>query len=94
MYLNSLSTGTALSLLEAQAAVGSIFDPKSGEHMSVQEALERHLLDKPFADLLSRAERAVTGYKPRGSERTLSLFEAMEQVGSFTFNTNDTRFFC
>jgi len=73
-------TGTALSLLEAQAAVGSIVDPISGEHMSVKEAFEQHLLDKSFADLLSRAERAVTGYTPRGSTQTLSLFEAMQQV--------------
>ena len=73
--------GTALSLLEAQAAVGSIADPTTGEHWSVDEALERKLLDKPCAAVLKRAERAVTGFKPKGCDETLSLFQAMKRVG-------------
>ena len=55
-------------------------DPFRGEIMSVDDALLRHLLDKKFADLLKRAERAVFGFKPKGSDKVLSLFQAMEQV--------------
>jgi len=73
-------SGTALSLLEAQAAVGNISDPITGDQMSVEEALELKLLDVEFAALLRRAERAVTGWKPKGSEETLSLFQAMKRV--------------
>ena len=71
--------------MEAQAAVGSIVDPITGDHMSVMEALNRHLLDKTFAELLKRAERAVTGFKPKGSSQVLSLFQAMEKVGDLAW---------
>ena len=73
-------SGTALSLLEAQAAVGSIANPITGQHMPVDDALEQGLLDKQFAAVLKRAERAVTGFKPKGSDETLSLFQAMKRV--------------
>jgi len=69
-----------LSLLEAQAATGSISDPITGEHVSVDVALQRQLLDKQFAAVLKRAERAVIGFKPKGSDETLSLFQAMKRV--------------
>uniref|UniRef100_H2ZGQ6 Uncharacterized protein n=1 Tax=Ciona savignyi TaxID=51511 RepID=H2ZGQ6_CIOSA len=74
-----ISRGTALSLLEAQAAVGSIIDPYEGRSMGVSEALQQNLLDKNFAAVLARAERAVTGYKTRDSEEKLSLFQAMQK---------------
>ena len=69
-----------MSLLEAQAAVGSIADPVTGEQMSLDEAVDRELLDDELAKLLRRAERAVTGFKPKGSDETLSLFQAMNRV--------------
>nr|CAB3240033.1 desmoplakin-like [Phallusia mammillata] len=74
-----ISRGTALSLLEAQAAVGSIIDPITDDKMSVEEALEHNLLDRAFAAVLVRAQRAVTGYTPRGSDEKLSLFQAMKR---------------
>lgn len=73
-----ISRGTALSLLEAQAATGSIIDPISGDMMGVGDALERQLLDRSFAAVLSRAERAVTGYQVRGTTEVMSLFQAMQ----------------
>ncbi len=76
-------TGTALSLLEAQAATGSIIDPISGDMMGVSDALERKLLDRSFAAVLSRAERAVTGYQVRGTTEVMSLFQAMQSVSPF-----------
>jgi len=74
------ASGTAVGLLEAQAAVGSITDPVTGEQMSLNQAVERDLLDDELAELLRRAERAVTGFKPKGSDETLSLFQAMNRV--------------
>nr|XP_018670703.1 desmoplakin-like isoform X2 [Ciona intestinalis] len=74
-----ISRGTALSLLEAQAAVGSIIDPHKGSKMGVADALQQELLDKNFAAVLFRAERAVTGYKVKDSNEKLSLFQAMQK---------------
>ena len=83
----SVCSGTALSLLEAQAAVGSISDPRSGDQMSLDEAVERNLLDDELASLLRRAERAVTGWKPKGSDETLSLFQAMKRVSGLKYGS-------
>lgn len=74
-----VSRGTALSLLEAQAATGSIIDPVAGSKMSVENAQKQGLVDRGFAAVLKRAERAVTGYTLRGSKESLSLFSAMQQ---------------
>ena len=75
--------GTAISLLEAQAATGNVVDPETGEKLSVSEAAKMGLLDKVYETVLVRAERAVDGYKNRHAEETevevLSLFEAMQR---------------
>uniref|UniRef100_H2ZEQ9 Uncharacterized protein n=1 Tax=Ciona savignyi TaxID=51511 RepID=H2ZEQ9_CIOSA len=71
--------GTAISLLEAQAATGSIIEPNTGEKMSVNEAKVRGLIDREFEAVLVRAERAVLGFKTRLSSNPLSLFEAMNR---------------
>jgi len=87
--------GTALGLLEAQAGVGSIIDPLSGEKMSVSEALQKNLLDRQFAAVLARAERAVIGFKVKGTDESLSLFQAMKRVwitASLLQNANKRRF--
>ena len=70
---------TAITLLEAQAATGSIVDPLTGRKMSVKEAAELGFIDTVFEQCLLRAERAVTGYKTRLSDEKLSTFEAMER---------------
>jgi len=69
--------GTAISILEAQAATGNIIDPLTGRKMSVTEAAQLGLLDKIYEQCLLRAERAVSGYKTRLSDEKLSIFEAM-----------------
>jgi len=73
-----ISRGTALSLLEAQAATGSIIDPINGDMMSVDDALKKGLLDRSFAAVLARAERGVTGYILKGTNEKMSLFQAMQ----------------
>ena len=81
----TIRRGTAISLLEAQAATGNIIDPDTGRKMSVAEAAEVGLLDKLYETILARAERAVHGYKTTRStsanepEEIVSLFEAMSR---------------
>lgn len=72
-----LRRGTAISLLEAQAATGNIIDPLTGRKMSVKEASQLGVLDRVYEAVLLRAERAVTGYKSRVTEDVISLNEAM-----------------
>ncbi|XP_016072048.1 PREDICTED: epiplakin, partial [Miniopterus natalensis] len=74
-----LRPGTALILLEAQAATGFIIDPKENKRYSVQEALRAGVIGpNVFAKLLS-AERAVTGYTDPYTGEQISLFQAMKK---------------
>lgn len=73
-----LMRGTALELLEAQAATGKIVDPATGERYSVDDAFARGLFDRRYVDTLKRAERAITGYVTADG-KTLSLFQAMSR---------------
>uniref|UniRef100_A0ABI7VST6 Epiplakin 1 n=1 Tax=Felis catus TaxID=9685 RepID=A0ABI7VST6_FELCA len=74
-----LRHGTALILLEAQAATGFILDPKENKRYSVEEALRAGLVGPDvFAKLLS-AERAVTGYTDPYTGEQISLFQAMKK---------------
>uniref|UniRef100_A0A8C4NE86 Calponin-homology (CH) domain-containing protein n=1 Tax=Eptatretus burgeri TaxID=7764 RepID=A0A8C4NE86_EPTBU len=71
--------GTALVLLEAQAATGYIIDPVKNESLSVEEACEKGLVGSDFKTKLLSAERAVTGYKDPSTGDTISVFQAMEK---------------
>ncbi|XP_053786027.1 epiplakin [Desmodus rotundus] len=74
-----LRPGTALVLLEAQAATGFLVDPKENKRYSVQEALKAGVIGpNVFAKLLS-AERAVTGYTDPYTGEPISLFQAMNK---------------
>nr|XP_021514240.1 epiplakin [Meriones unguiculatus] len=74
-----LRPGTALILLEAQAATGFIIDPKENKRYSVEEALRAGVIGPDvYAKLLS-AERAVTGYTDPYSGEQISLFQAMQR---------------
>lgn len=68
--------GTALELLEAQAATGKIIDPVARVRHTVDVGFEQGLFDRRYLDTLKRAERAVTGYKT-AMGKTLSMFQAM-----------------
>jgi len=50
-----MSSGTSISLLEAQAATGRIIDPKNGERMSVHEASQKRVIDRQFETVLARS---------------------------------------
>ncbi|XP_031462236.1 epiplakin [Phasianus colchicus] len=74
-----LRPGTALVLLEAQAATGYIIDPEKNKKFSVEEALKAGLVGVEVYEKLLSAERAVTGYVDPYTKAPMSLFEAMNQ---------------
>ncbi|NXK22443.1 EPIPL protein, partial [Arenaria interpres] len=74
-----LRPGTALVLLEAQAATGYIIDPEKNQKFSVEEALKAGLIGGEIYEKLLCAEKAVTGYTDPYTKAPMSLFEAMSQ---------------
>ncbi|XP_072244874.1 uncharacterized protein [Leuresthes tenuis] len=74
-----LRYGTSLELLEAQAASGFIVDPVNNLFLTVNDAHNRRLFGPEFKDKLLVAERAVTGYKVPGTDKIISIFQAMEK---------------
>ncbi|XP_008054922.1 epiplakin [Carlito syrichta] len=74
-----LRPGTALILLEAQAATGFIIDPKENKRHSVEEALRAGVIGPDMYAKLLSAERAVTGYTDPYTGEQISLFQAMQK---------------
>ena len=74
-----LRPGTTLELLEAQAASGFIMDPVNNLYLTVNEAYDKKLFGPEFKEKLLSAERAVTGYKMPGTDKILSLLQAIEK---------------
>ncbi|XP_060916503.1 epiplakin [Labrus mixtus] len=74
-----LMPGTALVLLEAQAATGFMTDPVKNKKFTVDEAIKHKLFGPEFLAKLRSAERAVTGYKDPYSGDTISLFQALSK---------------
>ncbi|XP_012668483.1 epiplakin [Otolemur garnettii] len=74
-----LRPGTALILLEAQAATGFIMDPKENKSHSVEEALKAGVIGPDVYMKLLSAERAVTGYTDPYTGEQISLFQAMQR---------------
>ncbi|KAJ3608928.1 hypothetical protein NHX12_023456 [Muraenolepis orangiensis] len=79
MKLGILMPGTAMVLLEAQAATGFMFDPVKNKKYSVDEAIKNKVVGPQFHAKLLSAERAVTGYKDPYSGETISLFQALSK---------------
>ncbi|XP_067908499.1 plectin-like [Heterodontus francisci] len=74
-----LTQGTALMLLEAQAATGFLIDPVTDQRLSVDEALQTGIIGPDVYDKLVSAEKAILGYKDPYTGDTLSLFQAMKK---------------
>ncbi|KAF7658898.1 hypothetical protein LDENG_00006440, partial [Lucifuga dentata] len=74
-----LMPGTALVLLEAQAATGFMIDPVKNAKFSVDEAIKNKLVGPEYHAKLLSAERAVTGYKDPYSGEVISLFQALSK---------------
>nr|XP_020660119.1 epiplakin-like [Pogona vitticeps] len=79
MWKGILRPGTALVLLEAQAATGFIIDPLQNRKLSVDEAVAAEVVGAELREKLLSAERAVTGYKDPYTGSNLSLFQAMKK---------------
>ncbi|RXM31482.1 hypothetical protein EOD39_6946 [Acipenser ruthenus] len=74
-----ITPGTAMILLEAQAASGYIIDPIKNAKLSVNEAVKEGLIGPELHTRMLSAERAVTGYKDPYTGSKISLFEAMKK---------------
>nr|XP_033699025.1 plectin isoform X8 [Tursiops truncatus] len=74
-----LSPGTALILLEAQAASGFLLDPVRNRRLAVNEAVKEGVVGPELHHKLLSAERAVTGYKDPYTGEQISLFQAMKK---------------
>ncbi|XP_053190048.1 epiplakin-like [Scomber japonicus] len=74
-----LMPGTALVLLEAQAATGFMIDPVENKKFTVDEAIKNKLFGPQYHAKLRSAERAVTGYKDPYTDDTISLFQALSK---------------
>ncbi|XP_047277842.1 plectin isoform X28 [Homo sapiens] len=74
-----LSPGTALILLEAQAASGFLLDPVRNRRLTVNEAVKEGVVGPELHHKLLSAERAVTGYKDPYTGQQISLFQAMQK---------------
>ncbi|XP_074118523.1 plectin isoform X8 [Sminthopsis crassicaudata] len=79
MRRNLLRPGTAIVLLEAQAATGFMIDPIKNQRLYVNEAVKAGVVGPELHEKLLSAEKAVTGYKDPYSGNTISLFEAMKK---------------
>ncbi|XP_042202764.1 desmoplakin isoform X2 [Callorhinchus milii] len=71
--------GTALELLEAQAATGHMIDPVKNLKLTVEQAAQSGLIGLEFKNKLLSAEKAVTGYKDPETGKLISLFQAMKK---------------
>nr|XP_043889514.1 plectin-like isoform X2 [Solea senegalensis] len=74
-----ITPGTALVLLEAQAATGFILDPVENKKLSVNGAVKDGLIGPELHDKMLSAERAVVGYKDPYTGGKISVFEAMKK---------------
>uniref|UniRef100_A0A8C5H4F2 Epiplakin-like n=1 Tax=Gouania willdenowi TaxID=441366 RepID=A0A8C5H4F2_GOUWI len=73
-----LMPGTALILLEAQAATGFVIDPIGNRKFSVDDAVKARIVGPDVCQKLRSAEKAVTGYKNPNDGKIISLFQAMQ----------------
>ncbi|XP_068179661.1 plectin-like isoform X2 [Antennarius striatus] len=74
-----ITPGTALVLLEAQAATGYILDPIKNQKLNVNDAVREGLIGPELHNKLLLAERAVSGYKDPYTGGKISVFEAMKK---------------
>ncbi|KAM9198523.1 epiplakin [Dugong dugon] len=79
MWKGVLRPGTALVLLEAQAATGFVIDPVGNRRLSVEEAVAEGVVGGELREKLLSAERAVTGYKDPYTGEQISLFQALQK---------------
>ncbi len=74
-----LKPGTALALLEAQAATVGIIDPINNRILPVADAVIEGIVGPEMKEKLLKAEKAVTGYVDSYTNQTISVFQAMQK---------------
>ncbi|XP_041844494.1 plectin isoform X9 [Melanotaenia boesemani] len=74
-----ITPGTAMILLEAQAATGYMLDPIKNQKLPVNEAVKEGLIGPELHNKMLSAERAVVGYKDPYTGGKISVFEAMKK---------------
>ncbi|XP_056901477.1 plectin-like isoform X38 [Takifugu flavidus] len=74
-----ITPGTAMVLLEAQAATGYILDPIKNQKLTVNEAVKEGVIGPELHNKMLLAERAVIGYKDPYTDGKISVFEAMKK---------------
>ncbi|XP_061805799.1 plectin-like isoform X8 [Nerophis lumbriciformis] len=74
-----ITPGTAMVLLEAQAASGYMLDPIKNQKYTVNEAVKEGLIGPELHNKMLLAERAVIGYKDPYTGGKISVFEAMKK---------------
>ncbi|XP_057690641.1 plectin isoform X23 [Corythoichthys intestinalis] len=74
-----ITPGTAMILLEAQAATGYMLDPIKNKKLSVNEAVKEGLIGPELHNKMLLAERAVIGYKDPYTGDKISVFESMKK---------------
>ncbi|XP_051920528.1 plectin isoform X25 [Hippocampus zosterae] len=74
-----ITPGTAMVLLEAQAATGYMLDPINNNRLSVNEAVREGLIGPELHNKMLLAERAVIGYKDPYTGDKISVFESMKK---------------
>ncbi|XP_077431939.1 plectin isoform X4 [Vanacampus margaritifer] len=74
-----ITPGTAMILLEAQAATGYMLDPINNNKLSVNEAVKEGLIGPELHNKMLLAERAVIGYKDPYTGGKISVFESMKK---------------
>ncbi|XP_061529834.1 plectin-like isoform X2 [Phycodurus eques] len=75
-----ITPGTAMILLEAQAATGYMLDPIKNKKLSVNEAVKEGLIGPELHNKMLLAERAVIGYKDPYTGGKISVFESMKKA--------------
>ncbi|XP_042068704.1 plectin isoform X30 [Haplochromis burtoni] len=74
-----ITPGTAMILLEAQAATGYMLEPIKNQKLSVNAAVKEGLIGPELHNKMLLAERAVVGYKDPYTGGKISVFEAMKK---------------
>ncbi|XP_061144501.1 plectin-like isoform X23 [Syngnathus typhle] len=74
-----ITPGTAMILLEAQAATGYMLDPINKKKLPVNDAVKEGLIGPELHNKMLLAERAVIGYKDPYTGDKISVFESMKK---------------
>ena len=74
-----LKPGTAIAILEAQAATHGIIDPINNRKLSVNDAVNEKLIGPELREKLLVAERAISGYTDPYTNQAISVFQAIQK---------------